>query len=99
MSDMEMSFTISRSFFNNRVILSTDLGYQNQTNASGTSTEFTNNFDVEYKLTPSGMFRLKGYRHDNDEFYRQGSSKQGVGFLFTREAPTFKGLFQKGGKK
>lgn len=99
MSDMEMSFTISRSFFNNRVVLSTDLGYQNQTNASGTSTEFTNNFDVEYKLTPSGMFRLKGYRHDNDEFYRQGSSKQGVGFLFTREAPTFKGLFQKGGKK
>ena len=99
MSDMEMSFTISRSFFNNRVILSTDLGYQNQTNASGSSTEFTNNFDVEYKLTPSGMFRLKGYRHDNDEFYRQGSSKQGVGFLFTREAPTFKGLFQKGGKK
>ncbi len=90
-SDMEMSLSLSRSFFNNRLVFSTDLGYQNNT---ATEEEFTKNFDLEYKLNKSGSLRLKGYSHTNTDFYRSGTSTEGLGFIITKESDTFRDLLR-----
>ena len=93
-SDMEMSLSLSRSFFNDRLIFSTDFGYQNNSNTNADD-ELTKNFDLEYKLNKSGTLRLKGYRHTNTEFYRSGTSTEGLGFVVTKEAYTFKDLLKR----
>lgn len=92
-SDMEMSLSLSRSFFNDRLIFSTDFGYQNNSNTTGED-ELTKNFDLEYKLNKSGSLRLKGYHHTNTEFYRSGTSTEGLGFVVTKEADTFRDLLK-----
>ncbi len=92
-SDMEMSLSLSRSFFNDRLIFSTDFGYQNNSSTNADD-ELTKNFDLEYKLNKSGTLRLKGYRHTNTEFYRSGTSTEGLGFIITKEADTFKELMK-----
>ncbi|MBS7363864.1 MAG: translocation/assembly module TamB domain-containing protein [Paludibacteraceae bacterium] len=93
-SDMEMSLSLSRSFFNDRLVFSTDFGYQNNSNTNADD-ELTKNFDLEYKLNKSGTLRLKGYRHTNTEFYRSGTSTEGLGFVVTKEAYTFKDLLKR----
>lgn len=92
-SDMEMSLSLSRSFFNDRLIFSSDFGYQNNANTNGED-ELTKNFDLEYKLNKSGTLRLKGYSHTNTEFYRLGTSTEGLGFMVTKEAETFRDLLR-----
>lgn len=92
-SDMEMSLSLSRSFFNDRLIFSTDFGYQNNSNTTGED-ELTKNFDLEYKLNKSGSLRLKGYHHTNTEFYRSGTGTEGLGFVVTKEADTFRDLLK-----
>ena len=96
-SDMEMSLSLSRSFFNDRLIFSTDFGYQSN---SGTNAddELTKNFDLEYKLNKSGTLRLKGYRHTNTDFYRSGTNTEGLGFVITKEGYTFKDLLKRNKK-
>ncbi len=93
-SDMEMSLSLSRSFFNDRLIFSTDFGYQNNSSTNADD-ELTKNFDLEYKLNKSGTLRLKGYHHTNTEFYRSGTSTEGLGFVVTKEAYTFKDLLKR----
>ncbi len=92
-SDMEMSLSLSRSFFNDRLIFSTDFGYQNNSGMNADD-EITKNFDLEYKLNKSGSLRLKGYHHTNTEFYRSGTGTEGIGFVVTKEADTFKDLLR-----
>lgn len=92
-SDMEMSLSLSRSFFNNRLVFSTDFGYQNNSNTTGED-ELTKNFDLEYKLNKSGSLRLKGYHHTNTDFYRSGTGTEGIGFVVTKEADTFRDLLR-----
>jgi hypothetical protein len=93
-SDMEMSLSLSRSFFNDRLIFSTDFGYQSNSNTNADD-ELTKNFDLEYKLNKSGTLRLKGYRHTNTEFYRSGTSTEGLGFIVTKEGDTFRDLLRR----
>lgn len=93
-SDMEMSLSLSRSFFNDRLIFSTDFGYQSNSNTNADD-ELTKNFDLEYKLNKSGTLRLKGYRHTNTEFYRSGTSTEGLGFIVTKEGDTFRDLLKR----
>ena len=96
-SDMEMSLSLSRSFFNDRLIFSTDFGYQNNSNTNADD-ELTKNFDLEYKLNKSGTLRLKGYRHTNTDFYRSGTNTEGLGFVITKEGYTFKDLLKRNKK-
>ena len=76
------------------LIFSTDFGYQNNSSTNADD-ELTKNFDLEYKLNKSGTLRLKGYRHTNTEFYRSGTSTEGLGFIVTKEADTFRELLRR----
>ena len=48
---------------------------------------FVGEFDLEYKLTPSGEIRLKAYNHANDMYkYLNGAlTTQGVGVMFKKD--------------
>lgn len=96
LSDLEMNVSVSTNFFNNRLVLNSSLGYKNNntaTEAEATDNALISNFDAEYKLTKSGMFRLKAYNHANNEFYNSSSTTQGLGVVFVKEAKNFNGLF------
>ncbi|MCQ2218780.1 MAG: translocation/assembly module TamB [Paludibacteraceae bacterium] len=95
LSDLEMNLSVSTNFFNNRLVLNTSLGYKNNTatEAEANDNALIGNFDAEYKLTKSGMFRLKAYNHANNEFYNSSSTTQGLGVVFVKEAKNFSGLF------
>ena len=92
LSDVEVSVSVSTKLFNDRLLLSTNLGYQNQANNSSNS--FLGDFDAEYLLGKTGMFRIKGYNHTNNDFYRASNNTQGIGFSYVRESKTLKSLFR-----
>ncbi len=92
MSDLEMDVNISTHLFNDRLTVTGNLGYRN---SSTTNTNFTGDFEADYKLTKSGDVIIKIYNVTNDQYYEQAPTTQGVGIVYKKEAKTFKGLFKK----
>lgn len=95
-SDLEMDISVSTQLFNNRLILHTNLGYNNSSTAEN---NFIGDFDAELKLNRSGNLRLKAYNITNDQYYQKAPTTQGVGLVYTREARFFKSLFKKQRRK
>ncbi len=92
MSNLEMDVNVSTKLFNDRLTVTGNLGYKNTTTKN---TNFTGDFEVQYKLTKSGDFVLKMYNVTNDQYYEQALTTQGVGIVYKKEAKTFKNLFRK----
>ncbi len=95
-SDLEMDLSVSTQFFNDRLIVNTSVGYKNNASSEESSTSASSligDFEVEYKLTKSGMLRLKAYNHANNEFYSTSANTQGLGVVFVKESKKFGGLF------
>lgn len=91
-SDMEMNVSVSTKLFNDRLLLSTNLGYQKQATGEEDGSSFLGDFDAEYLLGKKKIVRLKAYNHTNNDFYRASGNTQGVGVVFVKEAKTFRGL-------
>ncbi|MDR2626452.1 MAG: translocation/assembly module TamB, partial [Dysgonamonadaceae bacterium] len=83
-TDTEVKVLLSSQLLNNRLLINGNLGYKDN---STSQTSFVGDFDLEYKLTPSGNFRLKAYNHYNDKYYyvKSALTTQGVGILFRRD--------------
>ncbi|GHT38805.1 DUF490 domain-containing protein [Bacteroidia bacterium] len=92
----DMAINVSGSILNNRLTINGTVGYHNNSNQMN---NFTGDFDVEYKLVPSGNLVLKGYNVTNNQYYEQATTTQGVGVVYKREARTFRKLFDKFRKK
>ncbi|MFR9165814.1 MAG: translocation/assembly module TamB domain-containing protein [Dysgonomonas sp.] len=94
-SDADVSVNVSTRLFDDRLKLSTNVGYTNEASTS----EFVGDFDVEYQLSKS--VNLKAYSHTNSRIYDQSKAPttQGIGIVYTREARTLKQLFNFFGKK
>lgn len=93
LSDMDMSVNVSRKFFDDKLLVKTNLGYHSdQTSSANTNATFIGDFDLEYQL--NSMWTLKAYSHTNDQYYRQALYTQGVGIVYSKEAATLKRLFQ-----
>jgi hypothetical protein len=91
-SDLEMNVSLSKQFFNERLILNTNVGYRSANAMSGSP--WIGDFDLEYKLTKSGMVRAKAYNHTNNQIFRSSNTIQGVGLVYTRDGKKFKDLFR-----
>lgn len=89
--NIEANVMVSANLFDNRVTVTTNLGYKNTVAAN----DFTGDFSVEYKVTKRGDWVLKAYNVTNDQFYEQAPTTQGVGVVYKREAKTFKELFKR----
>lgn len=89
MSDLDIGVNASTRLFDDKLKFTTNLGYRTD---QTTDNAFIGDFDVEYQLNT--MWTLRGYSHTNDRFYRTAPTTQGIGIVYTKEAPTLKRLFQ-----
>jgi hypothetical protein len=89
-NDLDMSVNASTRFFDDKLKLSTNLGYH--TDYQTTDNAFIGDFDIEYQL--NSMWTLRGYSHTNDRYYRTAPTTQGIGIVYTKEAATLKRLFR-----
>ncbi|MBQ8100492.1 MAG: translocation/assembly module TamB domain-containing protein [Paludibacteraceae bacterium] len=81
---------------NNRLIINGNFGYRY--NDISNQPVF-GNLDVEYLLTPSGMFRAKAYTHMVDKYsLRTANTVQGVGLMFKYDFNGSDGKSSKAGK-
>jgi hypothetical protein len=94
--NMDMDVNVSGQLFNNRLTINGTVGYHNSSNQMN---NFTGDFDVEYKLIPSGSVVLKIYNTTNNQYYEQARTTQGAGIVYKREERTFRKLFDKFRKK
>ena len=55
---------------------------------TGKNNTFIGEFDLEYKLTPSGEIRLKAYNHARDMYFglKQALTIQGVGIMYRKDS-------------
>jgi len=92
-SDMDMDVNISTRLFNDRLTLNSTLGYHN---GSDEVNNFTGDFNIEYKLSPSGNLLLQFYNVTNNQYYNRSRSPltQGAGIVYKREGRTFRKLFR-----
>lgn len=100
-TDTEVEMLLSSQLLNNRLIFNGSFGYKNNMGESTRgnmvqSNAFIGEFDLEYKLTPTGEYRLKAYNHANDMYlYSKSLTRQGVGVMFRKDFTTLRDLFQK----
>lgn len=83
-SDLEVDISLSSSLLNNRLLFNGNFGYRDK---SLNTNQFIGDFDVEYLLNKSGVWRLKAYNRYNDQNYylRTAQTTQGVGILYRKE--------------
>ncbi len=95
LSNVEMDVNVSTRLFHDRVTVNSNIGYKNN---STTNTNFTGDFDVQWKLTKSGDLRLKVYTITNDAYSAPAPTTQGVGVIYNKVAKEFRQLFKKRAK-
>jgi hypothetical protein len=108
-SRTEIELLLSSTILNNRLTINGNLGYSNNPifNDENGSVQNTGaipvvgDLDVEYKLTPSGNIRLKGFNHYNYRNYYSITPEltQGIGILFRKNFNSFRYLFKDKDKK
>ncbi|WP_455637863.1 translocation/assembly module TamB domain-containing protein [Parabacteroides sp.] len=83
--DTEVEMLLSSQLLDNRLLFNGSFGYRN--NTSQQKNDFVGEFDLEYKLTPSGEIRLKAYNHANDmyQYLKHSLTTQGVGIMFKKD--------------
>jgi hypothetical protein len=93
-SDVDMDVNISTRMFNDRLTLNSTLGYHNNINQIN---NFTGDFELEYKLSPTGNLVLQFYNVTNNQYYNRSKSPltQGAGIVYKRESRMFRQLFGK----
>ncbi|MDL2255153.1 translocation/assembly module TamB domain-containing protein [Parabacteroides sp. OttesenSCG-928-K15] len=90
----EIEMLLSSQLLDNRLLFNGNFGYRNSMALQ--KNVFVGEFDLEYKLTPSGDIRLKAYNHANDMYYlKQSLTTQGVGIMFKRDFTNLYDLFHR----
>lgn len=87
-NNYSVAVNVSTNLFNNRLIINSNVGYRRQYGQEN----FIGDFDVEYKLTPSGRFRLKAYNKTNDMLYSTALYTQGLGVMYKETFDTWENL-------
>jgi hypothetical protein len=92
----DMAINVSGSMLDDRLTVNGTVGYHDN---AGRTNNFTGDFDVEYRLIPSGDLVLKASNVTNNQYYEQAATTQSVGVVYKRKARTFRKLFDKFKKK
>jgi len=94
-SDVAMDVNISTNLFNNRLTVSSTIGYRNSAvQTDNSASNFTGDFDLEYKLSPGGNVLLRFFNLTNNQFYEKARMTQGAGIMYKRQGKTFRQLFK-----
>ena len=83
-TDTEVEMLLSSQLLDNRLLINGNFGYKNNYMLTNT---FIGEFDLEYKLIPSGEIRLKAYNHANDmyQYTKKSQTRQGVGLMYNKD--------------
>ena len=105
LSSDELDLALSKQLFNNRLSIDGNFGVANN---NGTSTNVSNKSNnnvnglvdvtVEYKLSESGKYRVKGFNRSNDNTEAAtsgGAYTQGVGIFYREEYETLNELYKR----
>lgn len=87
MTNLDVNVNVSTKIFDDRLRIRTNLGYRSSGQTTG-SENLVGNVDLEYLLNRA--FKLKVYSKQNDKYYRQATTTQGVGIVYTREVKKFR---------
>jgi hypothetical protein len=93
---VDMDVNVSTHLFDDRLTINGTLNYRSDPNQLN---NFTGDFDMEYKLIPSGNVVLKVFNATNNQYYETAPTTQGLGIVYKRNARTFRKLFDKFRKK
>lgn len=93
-SDLDVEGAIQGSLLNNRLLINGNFGYRDNS-FNQQQSNFVGDFDVQYKLTPSGNVNLKAYSETNDRYFTKSSlTTQGVGLQLKKEFSNLRDLFR-----
>jgi hypothetical protein len=98
----ELEVAVSTQLFDERLLVSTNVGVQYGAQAAQSSNALVGDFQVEYLLTNDGKLRLKAFSVSNDRNLNradQALTTQGAGVAYRREADRFFDLFRKRGDR
>jgi hypothetical protein len=93
----EIQVALSTQLFNDRLNLTVNGSVDVATNAAvKASDNIVGEFDIDYKITRNGKFRIKTYNHiNNDMLYENSPYTQGLGVLYKEEFNTFGELWRR----
>jgi hypothetical protein len=102
-SSDELDIALSKQLLNNRLIVESNVGFNNNQNTSSSgqntnSTGLIGDVNVEYKLTEDGRYRVKGFNRSNDNTDQAttgGAFTQGVGVFYREEYEQWRDLYRK----
>lgn len=88
--NVRMGVDVSTRLFNDRLRLTTNLSYGDNSMLAGQQA-FMGEFEMEYDI--NNWLMLRAYNRANERFYRRNPTTQGVGVVVTKEAKSFRDLF------
>lgn len=101
LSNDELDLTLNKQLFNSRLVIESNFGVSNNANRTTNNTNNSNligDVTLEYKLTESGKYRVKGFNRSNDNtqvINNGGPFTQGVGLFYREEFETLNELFRR----
>lgn len=94
----ELEVMVSTQLFNERLLLTTNVGVQYGQRASTTANNLIGDFQIEYLMSPDGRFRLRAFSVTNDRNLNQvdqAPTTQGGGVVYRREFDRLGELFRR----
>ena len=92
--DLDVEGTLSGSLLNDRLLINGNFGYRD--NSLTNKANFVGDFDVRYRLFPTGNIYLKAYNQTNDKYFTKSTlNTQGIGISYQKEFDNWKNLFRK----
>jgi hypothetical protein len=91
----EFELMVSTSILNDRVNIESNVGVAND---NSNSSNIVGDFNIEYKISPDGRFRVKAFNKTNNNSQINANNSQytqGIGVFYRREFDTFSDLFRK----
>jgi len=107
LSSDELDLALSKQLFNNRLSIDGNFGVANNNTPSSSATSSTKNNNssnligdvtLEYKLSESGKYRVKGFNRSNDNTEAAtsgGPFTQGVGIFYREEYESLSELYRR----
>lgn len=92
--DLDVEGILSGRLLNDRLLINGSFGYRD--NALTNQTNFIGDFDVRWRLTPTGNTYIKAYNQTNDRYFTKATlNTQGIGISHHRDFDSWRQLFRK----
>lgn len=98
----ELELMVSTQLFNERLLLSTNVGVQYGARSATSSNNVVGDFQIEYLMTDDGRLRLRAFSVNNDRNLNQADqapTTQGGGLVYRKEFDRLRDLFKRKNKQ